>query len=201
MTSLRDDGEQPVEPEEASDEGAVLETGESDRSAGGRVSRWWYVLIAVLAVLAVVAIASLPHQLSQRREARDNSEAALRRQAVVAVSEAVVELTSPQSGKANSYVKDLLAKATGSFKAELSQMAKTLESTVQQANVKATSTVSSSAVTSVNMKEKSVVVLLTVTQNLTNKAAPRGEPRYYRMRVSTVKRHDKWLISDMRFVA
>jgi Mce-associated membrane protein len=158
-------------------------------------------MLSVVVIVAVALAVLLPFQLNHYRDAKDNGASALRKQGQVAANQAAVELTSPTAADANSYVKDLLTRSTGSFKDQLAQMATTLESTVKDAGVTATATVSASGVKSVDVKKRTVAVALTVVQTLKNKAAPKGEPRYYRMLVTMVKRSDDWLVSDIRFVA
>ena len=159
------------------------------------------VVLAALVLAAVGLGGLLPFQIHSYHQAKDNSESALRTQAIITADGAVLALTTPTSTGADKYVSDLISRATGSFKDQLAQIATTLESTVKQAGVTATATLGATAVVSIDAKKKTVVLLVTATQTLKNTADPTGEPRYYRLQVTTVKLGGAWKISDMRFVA
>lgn len=168
-------------------------TDESSRVRRALIGAWVVVFLALLVLL--------PFAVVRHRTAEDNSAASLRAQALVAVDDAVVDLMSPQEGASDSYVKGLLSRSTGAFRDQVRQLADTLQKTMAEADVRATATVSASAVSSVDAKKREAVVIVAIQQQLKNKQAPQGEPRYYRLRVDAKKIGSRWLMSDMRFVA
>jgi hypothetical protein len=183
------------------DDEAALELPWQGAAGAVPASRRSLAAVAAL-VVAVVALAVLvPFQIRSYNHARSNSETALRQQATVAITTAVVELTSPSAATADTYVKDMLSRSTGPFKDQLAQIATTFASTVKKAGVTATATVASSGISSLNVKDRKVSMLVAVVQELKNNQTPKGEPRYYRLKVVAEKKGDRWLISDMRFVA
>ncbi|MCW2784726.1 MAG: hypothetical protein JWP74_1243 [Marmoricola sp.] len=187
--------------DEGPDNEVALELPWQGAAAAVPASRRSLAAVAVL-VVAVIALAVLvPFQIRSYNHARSNNETALRQQATVAITTAVVELTSPSAATADTYVKDMLSRSTGAFKDQLGQIAQTFASTVKSAGVTATATVASSGISSLNVKDRKVTMVVAVVQELKNNQTPKAEARYYRLRVVAEKTGDRWLISDMRFVA
>lgn len=167
----------------------------SEAASTGRL----LALIALAATTTALAVL-LPFQIRSFGETKANSEEALRKQATVAITSAVIALTSPSGRNADTYVKDMVSRSTGSFRSDLLDIAKLFEKTVREAKVSATSRVASAGMTDLDVRARKASMIVAVTQDLSNKRTPKGEPRYYRFEVKAEKQGDRWLIYGMRFV-
>ncbi|RJQ79686.1 hypothetical protein D5S17_09610 [Pseudonocardiaceae bacterium YIM PH 21723] len=123
-----------------------------------------------------------------------------RRLAVQQVTrQTLVNLTTVSQGTAKSDVDRLLNAATGEFRDQFGAQAALFQKVLEQAKVSSQGEVREVGV--VSLDEDNAVTLAAVTATVHNVDAPGGELRQYRMRVHLHRDGDRWLISDLEFVA
>ena len=168
----------------------------ADRAAtarGGR--RPWLVVAAAVLVIGLVVAATWLAIAQQAGAARDADRAA----AVSAARQTVVTMTTTDPAHAQQSFQQLTELATGSFGQQLQAQSETFVRVVQSAGVTSRSEITESALQSGD--DRRATVLVVANSVVQNSQAPQGEPRQYRMKLDLDKQGDRWLVSNLDFVA
>ena len=94
----------------------------------------------------------------------------------------------------------VLAGSTGSFKEQYEQAKVTLKASAQDSQAMSTGKVLSVGIADIDGSDAVVFVAAdSQVSNKTTKGKP--QPRYYRLKLTMVRQGDKWLTSNLQFVA
>lgn len=180
------------------------EAEESDAESGRRRLAWpsqlkpsavaavVAVLVSLAAVGASVEMAML-HKKAERERAQVNEFAA-------AAKQGVVTLTSLDYEHAQQGVTNVLEVSTGGFKADFLKAAQDFTSTIEQSKVISQGTVQNTAVDLDTITDNSATVLVASTQEVTNSAGAKQEPRKYRLIVEMTRDGRQLKMSKVEFV-
>ena len=154
-------------------------------------------LVLVVGLLLVVADGGLAgwvgwrsHQ-SEVAQAQDNLYVQTARQAAL-------NLTTISYTEADADIQRILDASTGDFREDFQRRSQPFVEVVKQARSKSEGTVTSAGLESVN--GDAAQVLLAVSVKTSMAAAPPGEPRNWRMRISVEKVGDGAKVSNVQFV-
>ncbi|WP_231639476.1 hypothetical protein [Mycobacterium sp. Marseille-P9652] len=206
---------EPVEPEspeseEGSDEAvAAAEAGApaADAPAEPRARRRrvrlrrprWSTVAAALAILVIVAaLSGSGYMIYAHRKAEHDRQLAA--EFSKAASQGIINLTSLDFNDAKRGVQLILDNATGEFKDDFTKTADQYVKTVEQIKVHSQGTVQAAAVDRNTMTDDSAVVLVASTQEVTNAAGAKQEPRSYRFVVTMKRDGDQLKIAKLEFV-
>jgi len=146
------------------------------------------------ALIAAITIGYF--QLKQRQ---DNSrDAGLSVSAIQMATQVVTDLTSVNSKTVTTDMNRLLAETTGAFRDQFTQQEKLYSQLLNDSQVSSTGTVVQAGVESIQPGK--ATVLIAAVAEAKNNAAPDGQHRVYRMRVSLERDGDRWLASNMELV-
>ncbi len=201
------EGRSDVEPESGESEEAPADTSEAE--AAKLTRRWsrlgtrhrptWSTIAACLAI--VVCLAALAVSAYMIREHQD---AVHRRQRVAefaaAARQSVVTMTSLDFHDARQGVQRILENATGSFKDDFLKTSDDFIKVVEQSKVVSQGTVQLTAVDLGTVTKDSAVVLVASTQEVTNSAGAKQDPRNYRLIVTMARDGGQLKISKVEFV-
>ncbi|MFC9840837.1 hypothetical protein ACFVKB_44850 [Rhodococcus sp. NPDC127530] len=152
-----------------------------------------FVLVAAIVVVSVVT-ATLWGRL------QDANRADAQRAAVLDVArDASIGLTSIKADTAQADIDHVLSMATGAFRDQFAQQAATVTQMVSDSKVDSVGNVIEAGV--VHEDPTSAQALTAVTATVKNAQAPDGEQRHFRMRISLTQENDRWMISNLEFVA
>ncbi|WP_276143292.1 hypothetical protein [Rhodococcus sp. T2V] len=152
-----------------------------------------FVLVAAI-VVATVVTATLWGRL------QDANRADARRAAVLDVArDTAIGLTSIKAETTQADIDHVLSMATGAFRDQFAQQAATVTQMVSDSKVDSVGNVIEAGV--VHEDPTSAQVLTAVTATVKNAQAPDGEQRHFRMRISLTQENDRWMISNLEFVA
>jgi Mce-associated membrane protein len=213
-----EEAEPAVEPEaDETADGTAAEAGETVAEAGGatpsaeesagrfrRVSRYvrrpkWSTVAASLAIIVIVAaLAASGYMIKQHRDAERQRQRAA--EFVAAARQSIVTLTSLNFDEAREGVQHILDNATGSFKDDFAKTADDYVKTVEQMKVISQGSVQAAAVDWDTMTADSAVVLVASTQEVTNSAGAKQEPRNYRFVLTVTRDRGQLKISKLEFV-
>lgn len=184
---------------------AVADTVDAEQPArrGSRFRRVrrpkWSTLAACLAiVISLVALAGSAYMIKNHREAVQRQHrvaefAAAARQGVVTMTS--LDFHDPKQG-----VQRILDNATGSFKDDFLKTADDFIKVVEQSQVVSQGTVQIAAVDRDTMTNDSAVVLVASTQEVTNAAGAKKDPRNYRLIVTVARDAGQLKIAKLEFV-
>lgn len=201
----------PVESGSADADGTTTDTAESDAEAeehgdttspesddaasrGGKRVLAGAIVAVVIAAAAVVASALLwVHD-------RDGRVADARAADAVATAKSVVsDLTTLNKSTAKTSVDRVLAQTTGDFRQQFSASSSAFQAALDQGQVDSVGRVDAAGLVSADAS--SAQVLVASSSTVKNSAAPQGEPRFYRMKVSLARNGESWLVSNVEFVS
>jgi Mce-associated membrane protein len=136
--------------------------------------------------------------LRSRGSTDDELTRAQREVARAARTEALAFLTVDHTDM-EPLIEAVLAGATGDFKKQYESQREKLTS--EAIRTEATSTAEVVALGVGELDDDSAVVLLAANSTVANKrTGDEGQVRYYRLRLDLVRKGDRWLTSDVRFV-
>lgn len=93
----------------------------------------------------------------------------------------------------------VLAGATGTFKEQYDRTKVTLKASAQQSEALSTGKVLSVGISDID--DGNAVVFVAADSQVTNKATKgKPQPRYYRLKLTMVRKDDRWLTSNLQFV-
>ncbi|WP_143543187.1 hypothetical protein [Rhodococcus sp. NCIMB 12038] len=149
-------------------------------------------------IAAIVAASTVTATLWSK--VQDEHRAEARRAAALDVArDASVGLTSIKAETAQSDIDHLLSMATGPFRDQFAEQAATVTQMVSDSKVDSTGNVIETGL--IHVDPTSAQVLTAVTATVKNAQAPDGEQRHFRMRISLTQENDRWMISNLEFVA
>jgi Mce-associated membrane protein len=179
--------------EEPSEEDTDTESADGGTDTGRR--RLWWVVASGVVVIALVVAATWIAILEQTASARDADRAA----AVATARQTVITMTTTDPTRAQESFQQLTELATGSFGQQLQAQSDTFVRVVQGAGVTSRSEITESGF--VAGDDRRATVLVVANSVVQNSQAPQGEPRQYRMKLELDKQGDRWLVSNLDFVA
>ncbi|NKQ51676.1 hypothetical protein HFP15_02130 [Amycolatopsis sp. K13G38] len=153
-----------------------------------------YLVVALL-IVGLGVVGGLYYQHVRAGEQRD----ADREAALASARQVVLDLVEIDPKTVEQTVQRLRDSATGAFQPELAQQADAIKQVVSQSQVSSHGSVVEAALSSSD--GDNAVALAAVQATVTNAAAPQGEQRQYRFRVSLQRANAKWLVSNLEFVA
>jgi Mce-associated membrane protein len=178
----------PVEDAEDSSEAEArpLET--------ARPRRFAYAVVAAV----VVALAALTGWLGYR--AYEAHRALDQRELFLQVGrQGAVDLTTIDFAEADADVQRILDSATGGFRDDFARRSQPFVDAVKQARSKTVGTVTGAGLESTT--DTGAQVLVAVTVQTSNAAAPQQQPRSWRMRLTVEKADDGARVSGVEFVS
>jgi len=191
------DAHTPAQSEETL---AVRLSGRPDARLRGRFRRpKWSTVAAVLAlVLTVAALAGSGWMVNEHRDAvrKHQREAEF----AAAARQGVVTLTTLDFNNAKQGVQRIIDNATGSFKDDFLKTADDFTKVVEQSKVFSQGSVQATAVDLDSMTNDSAVVLVASTQEVTNAAGAKKDPRNYRLIVTIGRDGGQLKMSKVEFV-
>lgn len=159
----------------------------------------WSTLAASLAVLVTVAaLAASLYMIKEHRDAERQRQRAA--EFIAAAKQGVVTLTSLNFNEAKEGVQRILENSTGSFKDDFTKTADDYVKTVEQMKVISQGSVQAAAVDWDTLTADSAVVLVASTQEVTNAAGAKQEPRNYRFVLTVTRDRGQLKISKLEFV-
>lgn len=160
-----------------------------------RGGRW---MIGVLAVVLVGLLVGIGVLATSRDTVDEDLTETQHEIAAAARAEALAFLTVDHENMAP-LVDAVLAGATGSFKKQYASQRETLTSEAER--TQATSTAEVVALGVGGFTENAGDVLIAANSTVANtKTGSEGQVRYYRLRLSLVRKGDRWLTSNLEFV-
>ncbi|MFD9667553.1 hypothetical protein ACFWAY_39130 [Rhodococcus sp. NPDC059968] len=113
--------------------------------------------------------------------------------------EVVGNLVTLNHESAQSDMDRITSSSTGTFRDQFTDAGGTFASVLSDGQVDSIGEVKEAGLVSAD--DSGAVVLAAVSSNVKNSAAPQGEERVYRMKVSLSKIDGAWLVSDVEFVS
>ncbi len=93
----------------------------------------------------------------------------------------------------------MLAGATGTFKTQYEQAKVTLKASAEQSKAMSTGKVLSVGISDID--DTDAVVFVAADSQVTNASTKgKAQPRYYRLKLTMLRKGDKWLTSNLQFV-
>lgn len=155
-------------------------------------------MIGVLAVVLVGLLVGIGVLATSRDTVDEDLTETQHEIAAAARAEALAFLTVDHENMAP-LVDAVLAGATGSFKKQYASQRETLTSEAER--TQATSTAEVVALGVGGFTENAGDVLIAANSTVANtKTGSEGQVRYYRLRLSLVRKGDRWLTSNLEFV-
>lgn len=171
----------------------------SDRVAARLGRPRWSTIAAVLAALVVLAaLAGSGYMIKEHRDAVRQRQLVAEFNA--AARQGVVTLTTLDFNNAKRDVHSILENATGSFKDDFSKTVDDFTKVVEKSKVISQGTVTESAVDRDSVTENSAVVLVASTQEVTNAAGAKKDPRTYRLIVTVARDGGQLKLAKVEFV-
>ncbi|GAA3223535.1 hypothetical protein [Actinocorallia longicatena] len=152
-------------------------------------------MTSVLVVAVLVGAALLIAPASKIWSSSDQDR---RDEALGAARQVALNMVTMNYDTVNADVQRVLSGATGSFKDQWAGQTKTLGEELTKNQSKSQGSVLSAGVVSID--DDSAEVIVAVTSVVTNPEVPSGAARNLRFRMSLVKEHGKWLVSDFAMV-
>ncbi|NMO05265.1 hypothetical protein HH308_29005 [Gordonia sp. TBRC 11910] len=152
-----------------------------------------WLLIALLVAL-VGAIAWKGTTVVEQRTAADRNT-----EIIGVTKDVVASLVNLDYNRTDADLARIKAMSAGQFADQFSQVSSSMGQVLGQGKVQSTGSVKEAAIISVD--DSHAKVLAAVTSVVKNTEAPEGQPRVYRMRVQLDRADDKWLVSNVEFVA
>jgi Mce-associated membrane protein len=173
-------------------------TGKEIRPVPGSALRSRRTWLGSAFVVALVALAAL--SIVQLLSVRDHDQLEARRQAAVnAASREVVAFLLISDQTAADDLKALLAGATAQFHDRLEQEATTFKQALASGQVTSTGAVLAAGVSELHGSDARVAVAAKAT--VKSATTPDGQERTYRLMVSLMRVHERWLVSGLEILA
>nr|WP_256982743.1 hypothetical protein [Rhodococcus sp. 06-418-1B] len=167
---------------------------ESASSKPARQVRRGAVGAAVLAVVALGATAGvLLHQHRAFESAHD-----LEQRYLQAARQSVLDLTTISAATVDDDVARVLDRSTGTFRDQFAERSDDFVSVVEQADVRATGSITEAGIE--NSDDSAASVLVAATSSVTNSSGAQKEPRVWRLRITLDNEDGTILVSDVEFV-
>lgn len=163
-----------------------------------RRPKWSSLAAGLAVVVTLAALAGSGYMIKAHRDAVLQRQRAAEFSA--AAREGVVTLTSLDFSNAKQGVQRIVENATGSFKDDFLKTADDFTKVVEQSKVVSQGTVQASAVDMDTITNDSAVVLVAATQEVTNAAGAKRDPRNYRLIVTVARDGGQLKISKVEFV-
>lgn len=151
----------------------------------------------VVSVVAVVLLVAGGGVLWWVRAQHDNHarDAAI----TLAAREAVLTLLTLNPEDVYGSLNQVLAASTGDWRQQFAQNADQFTKVVRDGQVRMKATISASAIQ--NADDTRATVLVSANAIIANTESPQGYPAVYRVLMILEHQHDRWLVSDLQFVA
>jgi len=170
-----------------------------DRIAGRRGRPKRSTIATVLAALVILgALAGSGYMLKEHRDAVRQRQLVAEFNA--AARQGVVTLTSLDFNNAKRDVQRILDNSTGTFKDDFTKTVDDFTKVVEQSKVISQASIAESAVDRDSVTENSAVVLVASTQEVTNAAGAKKDPRTYRLIVTVARDGGQLKIAKVEFV-
>lgn len=189
-----------VDASELADDDTFWRTAEPDLLGPGLLSR--RRLGSVAAALAVIVIlaalgAGVEMMVLHKNAVRERQRIA---EYAAAARHGVVTLTSLDYEHANEDVQQILQVSTGTFKDDFSKTAEDFTITVRESKVVLQGTVQAAAVELDSVTDKSAVVLVASSSEVTNADGAKQDPRKYRLIVTVTREGGQLKMSKVEFI-
>ncbi len=165
------------------------------RSVGRVLTRFralpW--ILAVALAVAVTGVGVLGYRVNQENDASRRDQAVL-----AAARQEALNFISIDYRKFDQDSRNVLSGATGDFKQQFTDEAKTLQNLVTTNKAVSSGQVLQAGV--VSSSPSSARVLVVADAKVANTAAPSGQVRNYRLQMDLVEQDGQWLTSDIQFV-
>ncbi|OZC83914.1 hypothetical protein CH254_23775 [Rhodococcus sp. 06-412-2C] len=150
--------------------------------------------VAVVGVVALGASSALLlHQHQKLAAAQD-----LQQRYLQVARQSVLDLTTISASTVDDDVARVLERSTGTFRDQFGDRADDFVSVVQQADVRATGSITEAGIE--NADDRTASVLVAATSSVTNSSGAQEEPRVWRLRVTLDNAGESILVSDVEFV-
>ncbi|OZE91317.1 hypothetical protein CH299_12340 [Rhodococcus sp. 14-2686-1-2] len=167
---------------------------ESASSKPARQVRRGAVGAAVLAVVALGATAGVLLYQHMRFEATRDLE----QRYLQAARQSVLDLTTISAATVDDDVARVLERSTGTFRDQFAERSDDFVSVVEQADVRATGSITEAGIE--NSDDSAASVLVAATSSVTNSSGAQEEPRVWRLRITLDNEDGTILVSDVEFV-
>lgn len=159
--------------------------------------RGFVAVMSALVVTSIVAIVIGGVSLSSLRteEANDTRDS----QILNTVRQVVVNLVTLRHQSVDEDIQRVADGTTGPFREQFTSASVSFGDVLNTGQVESTGEVEEAGI--VTADDTHAVALAAVTSTVKNTEAPDGEIRVYRMKVTLDVVNDKWLVSDVEFVA
>lgn len=180
---------------------AVLDTtSESDGSTAtpgpGSARRWVRLTGGLVVLLLALLVGGSVLFLHSRA---DDDRETQRQLALETAKRVATALTTVSAEDGRQKVAAMAAEATGQFEQELTGYASELEGMLAQSGVSASGTVSAAGIE--RMDDGTAIALVTTATTVSNDQVPEGAQRNYRLEVQLQRVGERWLVSNVEFVA
>lgn len=148
--------------------------------------------------VAVLLLAGIGVQLGSTARANGQSE---RRdaEALAAANRIAVQLVTLSHSSAKQNLEAIAADSTGSFRDQWDKISGNFASVLENGKVESSGRVEESGI--VEVDDSRAIVLSAVTSTVKNTEAPEGQQRVYRIKLTLDRAEDRWLVSNVEFVA
>ena len=166
----------------------------------GRLGRptWSTLATALAAAVILGALAGSGYMIKAHRDAVRQRQLVAEFDA--AARQGVVTLTTLDFNHAKPDVQRILDNSTGTFKDDFAKTANDFTKVVEQSKVTSQGSIAESAVDRDTVTENSAVVLVASTQEVTNAAGAKKDPRTYRLIVTVSRDGGQIKIAKVEFV-
>ncbi|MFJ2667476.1 hypothetical protein ACIO14_24335 [Nocardia fluminea] len=152
----------------------------------------------IVAAIAVVGTSILSVNLAL--QTRANQRADDRQQAALdAARRIAVQLVTLNHDSAKQNLDAIAADSTGSFRDQWDKIANSFVSVLESGKVQSGGEVKEAGI--VMISDDHATVLTAVTSTVKNTEAPDGQQRVYRMKMTLDNTGERWLVSNVEFVA
>lgn len=166
------------------------------RQSASRHKAWTASVFALILAIAVSTVATVMLSGKLSHASQDDS---LRASALGAAREAATAMTSIKTTTAQQDIDHILSLSIGEFKDQFAQQAPTVVQVVTKGQVDSTGRVVEAGL--INSNNSTAQVLTAVSATVKNSEAANGEQRNFRMKVSLAKQGDRWMVTNLEFVA
>lgn len=185
---------EPPDPEERAH--TSHDAPEAPKTAASAPGRAWVVVVSLFALLAIT-LGSLTayniHRIARTEAVQAREETILR-----VARQGVLNVTTLSHESIDADIKRLIDSSTGEYRRQFEGRSSTFRDMVAESAVASEGTITEAGIES--SEETSGKALVAVRAEVSNKAAPEGEQRQYRMAVNVVREGDRWLVSGLEFV-
>ncbi|RRO17966.1 hypothetical protein EIL87_06765 [Saccharopolyspora rhizosphaerae] len=152
------------------------------------------LVVAVLLLVVLVVAGTHFHNAAAAAAAKDESD----RRAVAVARQAALGLTNISAQTVEQDTQRLAALATGAFADQFAQQTTAFRDIVTGSQVTSRGEVVEAALS--HSDGRTAVALAAVRATVGNAAAPEGQQRQYRLRITLEKTAETWLVANLEFV-